>query len=67
VVLTWILVGGVVALLVLGLVWAWRNRPVRDPEEWGEGEQTYLQSFNIANSRDFGFYKRPHDDTDDYG
>jgi hypothetical protein len=61
VVLTWILVGGGAALLIFGVVWAWRNRPVRGPEDWEDGEETYLQGFNIANSRDFGFYKRPRD------
>ena len=59
--LTWLLVGGFVVMLVAGLIYAWRNRPARDPND-PDGEQTYLTGFNIANSRDFGFYKRPRGD-----
>jgi hypothetical protein len=66
VVLTWILVGGGALLLLSGIVWAWRNRPVRGPDyrasEDDGGEQKYLAAFNIANDRDFGFYKRPRGD-----
>jgi hypothetical protein len=62
VVLTWILVGGGAMLLMCGIVWAWRNRPVRAPEDSDDGELTYLRGFNITNSRDFGFYKRPRGD-----
>jgi hypothetical protein len=62
VILSWLLVGGGVALLLFGVVWAWRNRPVRGPDDWGEGEDTYLQAFNIANTRDFGLYERPRGD-----
>jgi hypothetical protein len=58
VLLTWTLAGGGAALLVVGILWAWRNRPVRGPEDRDAGETTYLQGFNIANSRDFGFYRR---------
>ena len=57
-ILTWILLGAFVAMLVAGVVWAWRSRPARGPEDWDEGEQTYLQGFNIANSRDLGVFKR---------
>ena len=64
-VLTLVFLGGAVAMLVFGLIWAWRNRPVRGPDDWDEGELTYLQGFNITNSRDFGLYRRPRGDDDD--
>ena len=57
-ILTWILVGGGVALLLAGIVWPWRTRPIRDPGDRDEGEMTYLQAQNIARAQDFGFYKR---------
>ena len=58
-ILTWILVGGGALLLVFGIVWAWRNRPVRGPEDQDDGELIYLRGFNIANTRDFGFGPKP--------
>jgi hypothetical protein len=66
VILTWVLVGGGAALLLFGIVWAWRNRPVRGPDyrasEDDGGEQKYLTGFNIANVKDFGIYRRPRGD-----
>ena len=61
-ILTWVLVGGAAVMLVAGVVWAWRSRPVGSPERWDEGEMKYLQGQNIAKVQDFGFYKRRGDD-----
>lgn len=63
-ILTWILVVGGAALLLFGIVYAWRNRPVRDAGDPENGEQAYLTAFNIANAKDFGFYQRPRGDDD---
>lgn len=49
-------------MLVAGIVWAWRSRPVGSPEHWDEAEMKYLQGQNIAKVQDFGFYKRRGDD-----
>jgi hypothetical protein len=62
VIFTWVLVIGGAALLVLGIAYAWRNRPVRDAGDPEDGEQAYLSAFNIANAKDFGLYQRPRGD-----
>ena len=62
--LTWVLVGGAVAMLVAGIVWAWRSRPLGSPEHWDDGETKYLQAQNIAKAQDFGLSQKYRDHRD---